>query len=158
MSVDCKKVQGRRKLNFTSLDEVLVDAEKLVASPTTKMLGNWPLGRLLTHLANSIDRSIDGSPVRAPLIVRVIAPFFKGRILKNGMPVGTQLPKQAEFILYPAVDTPREGLEKLRAAAGRLRNEKMTASHPVFGKITPDEWKQFHLRHAELHLSFAVSP
>jgi hypothetical protein len=156
MSVDCKKVQGRRKLNFTSLDDVVADAEKLVATPTTKMLGNWPLGRLLTHLANSIDRSIDGSSVRAPLIVRLIAPFLKGRVLKNGMPVGTQLPKQAEVTLYPAVDTSQEGLEKLRAAVGRLRNEKMAAAHPVFGKITPEEWKQFHLRHAELHLSFAA--
>lgn len=156
MSVDCKKVEGRRKLNFTSLDEVVADAETLVASPTTKMLGNWPLGRLLTHLANSIDRSLDGSSVRAPLIVRLIAPFFKRRVLKNGMPVGTQLPKEAEVILYPSVDTPREGLEKYRAAVARLRTEKMTAPHPVFGKITPEEWRQFHLRHAELHLSFAL--
>jgi hypothetical protein len=107
-------------------------------------------------LANSIDRSIDGSTVTAPWIVRLIAPFFKGRILKNGMPVGTKLPKRAEVTLYPAVETPLEGLEKYRAAAARLRNEKMTAPHPVFGKITPEEWRQFRLRHAELHLSFAL--
>jgi len=156
MSVDTKNVLGRRKLRFTSLEEVIADAEKLVSSPNTRMLGNWPLDRLLTHLAHGIDRSIDGSTVKAPRVVRLIAPFFKGRILKNGMSAGTKLPKQAEVSLYPAVDSPQEALEKLRTAVGRLRNEKMTASHPVFGRITPEEWLQFHLRHSELHLSFAV--
>jgi hypothetical protein len=156
MSVDIKNVSGRRNLRFTSLDEVVADAEKLVSSPDTKMLGNWPLGRLLTHLANSIDRSIDGSTFKAPWIVRLIGPFLKGRILKNGMSAGFNLPRQAEASLYPVVDTPREGLEKYRAALGRLHDEKMTARHPVFGEVTPEEWRQFHLRHAELHLSFAL--
>jgi hypothetical protein len=32
----------------------------------------------------------------------------------------------------------------------------MTARHPVLGKLTHDQWKQIHLRHAELHLSFAA--
>jgi hypothetical protein len=32
----------------------------------------------------------------------------------------------------------------------------MTARHPVLGKLTHEEWTQLHLRHAELHLSFAV--
>jgi hypothetical protein len=155
MSVDTKNAVGRRKLRFTSLDEVVADAEKLVSSPDTRMLGNWPLGRLLTHLANGIDRSIDGSTIKAPWIVRLIGPFFKGRVLRNGMSAGTKLPKQAEASLYPPVDSPREALEKLKAAVRRVRNEKMMARHPVFGKLTPEEWLQLHLRHAELHLSFA---
>jgi hypothetical protein len=28
--------------------------------------------------------------------------------------------------------------------------------YPVFGKLTPEEWHQFHLRHAELHMSFVL--
>jgi hypothetical protein len=43
MPVDTKTVPGRRELVFRSLDEVVADAETLVASPNTKMLGNWPL-------------------------------------------------------------------------------------------------------------------
>jgi Protein of unknown function (DUF1569) len=156
MSVDTKNALGRRTLRFTTLEEVIADSEKLVSSPHTRMLGNWPLDRLLTHLAHGIDSSIDGSTVQAPRVVRLIAPFFKGRILRNGMSAGTQLPKQAEVNLYPEVGSPREALERLRAAVGRLRNERMTACHPVFGKITPEEWLQLHLRHSELHLSFAL--
>jgi hypothetical protein len=28
--------------------------------------------------------------------------------------------------------------------------------NPVFGAMTPEDWKRLHLRHAELHLSFVV--
>jgi len=57
MAVDTKTVPGRRELTFSSLGEVVADAEKLVASPNTKTLGNWPLSQLLTHLATAINGS-----------------------------------------------------------------------------------------------------
>jgi hypothetical protein len=30
------------------------------------------------------------------------------------------------------------------------------AEHPLFGWFTPEQWEQYHLRHAELHLSFLL--
>ena len=34
------------------------------------------------------------------------------------------------------------------------QGERMTQSSPAEGQITHDQWYYFHLRHAELHLSF----
>ncbi len=31
-----------------------------------------------------------------------------------------------------------------------------TEQHPVFGAMNVEQWNQFHLRHAEMHLSFIV--
>ncbi len=155
MPVDTKSVQGRRKLNFASLDEVVADAEKLVASPNSKVLGNWPLSQLITHLARGINGSIDGSAAKAPWFLRIVGPFIKGRLLKKRMPSGFKLPKDVEVRFFPAADSPQEALEGLRRAVGRLKTERMTARHPILGKLTHEEWTQLHLRHAELHLSFA---
>ena len=155
MTVDTKTIQGRRDLTFHSLDEVVGDAVKLISSPNTRMLGNWRLERLLTHLATAINGSIDGTSVKAPWFVRLIGPFMKKRFLRKISP-GFQLPKDIEPGFYPPAASPHEALEMLRTAVARLRNEKMTARHPVLGKLTHDEWNQLHLRHAELHLSFAV--
>lgn len=157
MTVDTKTVPGRRELTFASLDEVVADAEKLVASPSTKMLGNWPLSQLLTHLTTAINGSIDGTSAKAPWFIRLIGPLMKGRFLRNKMSPGFKLPKDVEVGFFPAAGSPQEALEKLRTAVGRLQNERMTTRHPVFGKMTHEEWTQLHLRHAELHLSFAVS-
>jgi hypothetical protein len=154
--VDTKAVRGRRKLTFGSFDEVLADAARLVASPHTRTLGNWPLGQLLTHLALAINRSIDGISARVPFLVRVLGRLRKGRVMSKGLPPGFNLPADREAAAFPAPASLVAALETLRAAVGRLRHERMTAPHPVFGKLTHEEWATLHLRHAELHLSFAV--
>jgi hypothetical protein len=154
--IDTRAVHGRRKLHFESLDDMVADAEKLVASPDTKMLGNWPLSQLLTHLTTAINGSIDGISARAPWFIRLAAPLFKRRLLTRGMSAGFRLPKKVEPAFFPAADSPQQALDQFRAAVRRTRTEQMTARHPVLGKLTHDEWTRLHLRHGELHLSFAV--
>ena len=156
MSVDTKTVQGRRNLHFESLDEIVADAQKLVNSPTTKMLGNWPLERILSHLAMALNRSVDGFNAKASIFIRLIGPFIKGGILRKGMPAGRMLPKEVVVSFYPEVPSPQDALQNLALAVERVGKEKMTAAHPVFGKMTHEEWRQLHLRHSELHLSFAL--
>lgn len=154
--VDTKNVAGRRVLHFESLDEVVADAERLVASPNIRMLGNWPLAQLLTHLATAINGSIDGISARAPWYVRMAAPLIKRRLLSRGMPPAFRLPGEVEPAFFPPAASPQEALETLRSAVARTKKETMSARHPVLGKLSHDEWTRLHLRHAELHLSFAT--
>jgi hypothetical protein len=156
MPVDVKAVRGRRDLRFTSFDDLLADAENLVSSPQTRTLGNWPLAQLLTHLALGIDVSIDGIAAKAPWSTRLMGVFIKGRILREGVPPGFKLPRDVEAGMFPAAASPQEALESLRRAVVRTQVEEMSARHPVFGKLSHEEWTQLHLGHAALHLSFAV--
>jgi hypothetical protein len=70
VAIDTRKVAGRRKLHFNSLDEVLADAERLVAGGSTQ-LGNW-------SLALVENASIDGFPELFPwpirLLLKVVSP------------------------------------------------------------------------------------
>jgi Protein of unknown function (DUF1569) len=154
--VDTSKVTGRRELRFASFDEMLAEAARLAASPDTKMLGNWPLGELFSHLGSAIDNSIDDTFGRAPWFFRMIGPFLKRRFITKGFSPGFKLPKEIEAKHYPTGRSLQEALDALRQAVGRTRTEQMTGRHPVLGKLTNDEWTQLHLRHAEMHLSFAV--
>jgi hypothetical protein len=156
MPVDPKTVQGRRELHFTSLDEVVADAETCIDAPNTKTIGNWPLSQLISHLTGAINGSIDGIPAKAPWYIRLVAPLVKRRFLTKKLSPGFKLPKEVEGDFFPVVSSSQESLRKLQTAVARLQTEKMTADHPVFGKLTHEEWTQLHLRHAELHLSFAV--
>lgn len=146
----------RRELTFTSLDEIIADAQALVAAPQTTMLGNWPVEKLLKHLAIAINGSVDGISVRAPWFVRFVGRLWKRRILTKPMRAGFKLPHRVEPDFYPDVASPQAALGDLKAAVARTRTERMTAAHPVLGKLSHDEWTQLHLRHAELHLSFAM--
>lgn len=156
-TVNCKTVRNRRKLQFRSLEDVLADAEILVSSPHTRTLGNWPLTQMLTHLAASIHASIDGLNYTPAWYARLFGFFVKGRILRKGLPTGVRLPKELEAGAYPTAALPQAGLEMLHAAVARSQREKMAARHPFLGRLGHDQWILFHLRHAELHLSFAVA-
>jgi len=156
MSVAAKTVQGRRELRFRALAEAVADAEKLVSSATTKPLGNWPVSRLLTHLAMAMNGSIDGISFKAPWYARLFGYFVKGRAIKRGMRAGIRLPREVETGAFPAAASPQDALDIFRKAVARMQSEKASAAHPIFGRLTHEEWIQFHLRHAELHLSFAV--
>lgn len=157
MSTDSKTKARRRQLRFNSLEETVVEAGRLAADPNVKMLGNWPLDRLLSHLTVAVNSSIDGIPGQAPWLVRLLGPLIKGRIFRRGMSPGFRLPKKLEAVAFPADASIDEALAKLKAAVARTTTERMSARHPVFGNLTHEEWVQFHLRHAELHLSFAVT-
>ncbi len=157
MSVNVKSVVGRRILEFNSLDDVVGDVEGLVASDQTRVLGNWPLSQLITHLAMTVECSMDGFPTPAPWIIRIIGPFLKKGMLSKKMSPGLKLPKNAEAVAFPDADSPHAALERLRAAVARSRSQPMIAPHPAFGKMNHNEWTQLHLRHSEMHLSFATT-
>ncbi|MFN5052141.1 MAG: DUF1569 domain-containing protein [Planctomyces sp.] len=155
MPVNPRHVQGRRELTFHSLQQVLDDVEQLAASPATRTLGNWSLAQLLNHLALTMNGSIDGFSVQAPWFIRLLAPLFKQSALKKISP-GIRLPKSAEAVAFPSSVSLPESLQAFRQAIRRASTEQMRAPHPGFGRMTHQEWLLLHLRHSEMHLSFAI--
>ncbi len=155
MTVCTWGVIGRRSPKYKALDDVLKDAEYL-AGTDVEMLGNWSLGQVFRHLALAVNGSMDGFTFRVTrietLFVRI---FMKWWILRCGIPAGYGFLGRGKSVM-PGATPAAEGLAELRAALARFAKEAKHSPHPFFGKLTPEEWYQFHLRHAELHMSFAV--
>jgi hypothetical protein len=152
MAVKTSKVVGRRELRFDSLEAIVREAER-VASCEADVLGNWSIGQILMHLARSVDASIDGFDSVESWYVRAAARTIKHRFLTRPMKAG--LPAMGE-VLVPGDTEALAGLKGLREAIARLAGTAERALHPAFGKLSPQEWDQLHMRHAELHLSFIV--
>jgi hypothetical protein len=153
MSVDTAKVQGRRKVAYTSLGEVLADAEHLSAGEI-KALGNWTPGQVFAHLARTFNGSIDGLGFHVPWYFRLMGRVMKKQMLKGDMPPGFRLPADAAVQLVPGPTSVDEGLAALRAAIERQEREPNRVLNPVLGALTREEWIQLHLKHAALHMSF----
>ncbi len=157
MPVNSKTVHGRREVSYQTMDDIVTDAEKLVASPTTRTIGNWPLDKLIMHLSKTVHKSIDGFESKAPLVIRLIMPFFKSKIINaKELKPGINLPKATVPLAYPEAGSLHEALDDLRRAVARSKTERMTANHPAFGRMTHEEWNALHLRHSAMHLSFAL--
>ena len=155
MPVETAKVQGRRKLDYTSLEEVVADADRLGSGPV-QTLGNWSPGQVFRHLAIAYNGSIDGITMTFPWPLRLIARIFKKKLISGSMPAGFKLPASGAKVMTPAPVSTEEGLAELRAAVQRLRRETHRASHPVFGEISKEDWDRIHRNHANLHMSFLV--
>jgi hypothetical protein len=155
MPVETAKVEGRRKLDYKNLHEVIADAERLSSGPV-KALGNWSAGQIFRHLATAYNYSIDGFPFTFPLHFRLMARMFKKKLLAGPMPPGFKMLPEAAKATEPGPTSTEDGLADLRAAVARLEREPHRARNPVFGDISKEEWNQIHLAHANLHLSFLV--
>ena len=111
------------------------------------------------HLAATMEIGLDGAPFKAPWFIRLIAkPVFKrtSRGFTRPMPAGYQLPSYAAQHLIPDDTALEEAFARLRHAVERWSQEPQRHPHPVFGKLTEEEWVRLQLRHAEMHMSFVL--
>ncbi len=108
MPVNTAKVDGRRKLDYKSLDEILADAGRLSSGPV-KLLGNWSPGQIFRHLATAFNGSIDGFTMTFPWYFRLMAKLFKNKLLNGPMPAGFKLPSDGERDLAPHRPRPKRG-------------------------------------------------
>ncbi|MGI9455908.1 MAG: DUF1569 domain-containing protein [Aeoliella sp.] len=154
--VETKKVTGRRELHFATIDEVLAEAERLASGPVTQ-LGNWSLGEMCDHLARSLDSATDDNQFKPGLLFKIIGPFLKKTMITKTIPAGFKQSENMKPIFAPTEGTTTEaGLARLRTAVERFKAGPLPERSPTFGKMSRDDWHNFHCRHAEMHLSFIL--
>jgi len=152
-------VSVRRDLRFTSFDEVRRDLATLAAAEETGRLirhGNWTLGQAMGHLATWINFAFDGYPMkRLPWALRWVGPLARRWVLRRGMAPAMRLPGAPSAGTWGTDVLPTgQGHEKLLTAVQRLETTAPLQPNPIFGRLTHDQWRQLHLAHCSLHLSF----
>lgn len=151
MSINTGKVTGRRNLRYRSYDDLLADVESLARKPICT-LGNWSQPQIYKHLAMSLDSCIDGTGFALPAPMRwIMSILMKKKFLHGVLPPGYKAP--ASFV--PSEQTTLEDASLgLKRAIQRVKTNESRAIHPAFGRLSTQEWDQFNLRHAEMHMSF----
>lgn len=155
--IETAKVAARRKLRFNSIDEALIEADRLVAAQQQgrlAQLGNWTLGQAFNHIAGWAEFSYTQCPLKTPLIIRLILWLRKRSFLYGSMPAGIKIPGVPNGTLVTELVSLEDGLSRLQAAFQRLKTDPPTHPSPALGKLTHEEAIAINLRHAELHLGF----
>lgn len=156
-AIDTKRVVGRRKLRFATIDDALAESECLAAADRAgkaRCLGNWTLGQIFGHLAVWIEFAYRDIPLQIPFWIRLMMRPLKRWVVKGKMPAGSRIPNVPGGTLGTKQFSTDDGLKRYREALARLQKETPTKPHPLFGRMTHQQWIGLHLRHAELHLSF----
>jgi hypothetical protein len=150
----------RRKPTFATLDDVVRDAERLLAKGYERA-GNWDLAQVCLHLAEWLRFPVEGFP-KVPLLLRpplwvvrtALGAKLKAKVLANGFDAGTRTMPQTVFA---AGEDATAAVSKLKAAADQLKaHAGPIHPSPLFGPMTKDEAVRLQLKHCEHHLSFLV--
>ena len=143
----------RRTLAFDRLDHVMPEVDRLLEGHST--VGNWSLGQMCNHLADTFRFSIEGFGAKVPWLPRMLfGRMAKKQVFGSGqMRPGIKLPEK--FLPKPGLDARAEA-EALRAAVAIFTaHTGPVADHPMFGPMTHAEWTRLHCIHCAHHLSFA---
>ncbi len=148
----------RRSIHLASYDALVVEAQRLVENEATGT-GNWTLGEAIDHVAKGVAMSVEGSSLKAPLLMRIMGRMMKNRAIAKGFGPGIKPPGifAAAFAPEPGVRGD-EALNRLRRDVGAAQQAPEGRASPMFGVMTNDQWEQFQCRHAELHFGFFDVP
>lgn len=155
------ELPARRELKFSSLDEMVRDAERLQQYGYDQ-LGNWDFSQICNHLANWLSYPCEGFPPASPAIAAILWVIRNtiGRrklrkILNSGrFPSGQ--PTMPQTVFKPGGNE-AVALDKLKKTAKWLRDHTGDVyPSPLFGRMTKDECVQLQLLHCAHHLSYLV--
>lgn len=157
------RTASRRRLRFSSIDELLCEVDRIESSDrqgSLRTTGNWSPGQILSHIAAWIEYGYDGYPVKQPIWpLRVLLRFLGKRMLKSGMPAAVRIPGVPQGTVGMDEARVPDATARLRKALQRMQSGEEARFHsPAFGPLSHEDRIQLNLRHAELHLGFIHYP
>lgn len=152
----------RRVIAYQHLHDAVADARDLRSGYWKA--GQWSLSQILDHLIKTMRISFDGIDWGLPRLARPIVRLLYVKKVRTGRSDAIGLRAAAPPALQPppAADVDADVDEKLIAFAELA--EKIESpdavfidSHPVFGRLAPDDWRWVQRWHCAHHLSY-LSP
>lgn len=146
------RTPGRRKLRFHSYQQIVAEVERLALAHRT--LGNWTLAQICEHLCQTQTFSVE--PWDPEIKTSPVFRATIGRIALWVLLWFRFIPEQQGNLAPRSPADLDAARRRMGESIGRISTEPMSASHPIFGRLTADQWRRFHLHHAAHHLSFVI--
>jgi len=144
----------RRQLDLTTLDAVVEDIKQLHEHGYEKT-GDWDLSQVCQHVALTMSMSTEGAKFKVNPIIRMMATLMmkKKFFSKRSIAAGLAAPKP----LCPALSDEAEAIQQFEQAVERFNaHQGDYHRHPLFGKLSRQQWHDFNTIHASHHLSFLI--
>lgn len=120
-----------------------------------RTVGHWSLGQICDHLARGIDGAIDGLDLSRHRVKRgLFRKILLACTLRFGIP--------ENYMVDPGIEptepvSDEQGIGRLAAAVERyIAHDGPLQAHPLFGKMSREQWDRMHCVHCAHHLSFVV--
>ena len=135
-----------------AVKQAIVDRINKLTPESQRRWGKMDVAQMLAHVQLPISCAYGTHQVKPMFFMRVLGPLFKG-VLYNEKPYKQGLPTDPSYVV---VDTKNFETEK-QALLGKLTRFSPGAivveKHPVWGKLSKDQWSKATWKHLDHHLT-----
>ncbi len=146
----------RRSLRFECLRDTVDEAKRLNETPH-ELAGKWDLAKQCQHLSKTLRMSLEGAPLHLPFFIQPIARWILFSSIIKGIPTRLPLKTLPHFLPNESADT-QESIDEYEILVEKVMdpNAPLLRKHPIFGRVTCEQWRQFHTWHAAHHFSHLI--
>ena len=129
----------------------IIERIQRLTSTTPAKWGKMNVAQMLTHTQRQIQYTFGEHQIKGNFLLRMVGPLFKG-ILYNDKPYKQGLPTDPTYVVVDERDFDTEK-KNLLALIDRFSETAVSdAPHPIFGKITREQWGKAIWKHLDHHL------
>jgi len=134
----------------TVKDEIVSRINNLKPA-TQRKWGRMDVAQMLAHVQQPLKVAIGEHTCKGNLLIRTLSVFFKSN-LYNDKPFAKNLPTDKTFKIADSRNFIEEK-GRLLELVNVFSEDKLTAQpHPVFGRLTPEQWSRSQWKHLDHHL------
>ncbi len=140
---------------FSAADrKAILDRLDRLPAAARRIWGKMDAAQMLAHCSAALEVATGDAPRSQMLLGRLLAPFFKGKILGE-TPFSKDSPTDPGFIVTGPRDFAKEKA-RLTALVNRFCDEGSAAAdgriHSFLGRLSGDEWGRMMWKHLDHHL------
>lgn len=118
---------------------------------TQRVWGKMDVAQMLAHLQMPMGVALGDHTLKGNVLMRLILPFFK-KMLWDDKPYKRSLPTDKTFVMGSPKDFEKEKQKLLDMINRFTPGNMVTEIHPVFGKMTREQWSMATWKHIDHHL------
>jgi len=134
-----------------SVKQEIIDRINKLTAQTQRQWGKMNVSQMLAHVQLPISCAYGTHQVKGSFLLKLLGPLFKS-VLYNDKPYKQSLPTDKSYIVVNAKDFEKEKqglLEKLNMFSN---DSIVLENHPVWGKMTKEQWSKATWKHLDHHL------
>jgi len=147
-----QKLMEVKNLFDPAVKQDIIDRINKLTPDTKQLWGKMNVSQMLAHIQMPIRIAYGTHQPKGSFLLRLIGPLFKSK-LWDEQPYKQSLPTDPTFIMTSS----EKEFEKEKSAVLQLINDFSNETivgeqHPVFGKLTKENWSKATWKHLDHHL------
>jgi hypothetical protein len=141
-----------KNLFDASMKQEIIDRINKLTPDTNAIWGKMNVAQMLAHVQRPIGIALGTHQPKGSFLLRLIGPLFKSK-LWDEKPYKQSLPTDPTFIMTGTIkDFEKEKAQLLDMVNRFSEINIVSEQHPIFGKLTKENWSKATWKHLDHHL------